>query len=122
VDLNADGTPELLTVVVGSYACGSGGCTLLIFRRSAAGLEPIAETGLFQSPLRLLDQRQGGWADLIMPAMSEGVPSGGMVMSFDGLRYRIAPAETAAPEGSILLFELPAVPFETLGLPLPCPD
>jgi hypothetical protein len=121
VDLNADGTPESLAAVVGSYACGSGGCTLMIFRRGAAGLEPISESGLFQSPLRLLDQRRGGWADLTMPALSEGVPSGEMVLRFDGLRYRITPAETPAPAGSTMVIGLPAVPFETLGLPLPCP-
>jgi hypothetical protein len=120
VDLNGDGTPESLAVVVGSYACGSGGCTLLIFRHNAAGLEPIAESGLFQSPLRLLDQRQEGWAALTMPATSEGVTRGWTVLRFDGGSYRNAPVETAAPAGSTVLFDLPAVPFETLGLPLPC--
>jgi len=123
VDLDADGTPETLAVVVGSFACGSGGCTLLIFRRTAAGLEPIAESGLFQSPIRLLEQRQGGWADLTMPATSDGISSGVMDLRFDGRSYRITPSSAptaAAPAGSTVLLDLPSLPFETLGLALPC--
>jgi hypothetical protein len=125
VDLDAEGTPETLAVVVGSYACGSGGCTLLIFRRTPGGLEPIAESGLFQSPLRLQAQRRGGWPDLTMPATSDGVTRGVIELRFDGRAYGLTPAGAArdpaeAPAGSSVLIDLPAVPFETLGLPLPC--
>jgi hypothetical protein len=125
VDLDGEGTPETLALVVGSYACGSGGCTLLIFRDTPGGLEPIAESGLFQSPLRRLERRSGGWAELTMPATSDGVNSGVMELRFEGGSYRFTRAATppepaADPGGSAVLLELPPVPFESLGLPLPC--
>src|SRR5919199_4534738 len=31
VDLNNDGRPEVVVYLVGSYTCGTGGCTTLIF-------------------------------------------------------------------------------------------
>lgn len=125
VDLDADGTPETLAVVVGSYTCGSKGCTLLIFRPIPEGLETVAESGLFQSPLRRLERRSGGWSDLTMPATSDGASSGVMELRFEGGSYRVTqatrPPEPAVdPGGSTVLLELPPVPFESLGLPLPC--
>ncbi len=125
VDLNADGIAEVLTVVVGSHACGSGGCTLLIFRRGDDGLETIHESGLFQSPLRMLPERRNGWPDLSMPGSSYGVSSGVMELRFDGQTYRASPGNPSGepvPSGpdSPPLLTLPAVAFENLGLPLAC--
>jgi hypothetical protein len=122
-DLNGDGTPELLVAVVGSYACGADGCTLMIFRGTATGLEPVAENGLFQSPLRLGNQRHHGWLDLLMPGVHDGVSGGLVQQHFNGSTYGPAapdpglPAEL--PQGAPLL-EIPALPFEQLGSPLPC--
>jgi hypothetical protein len=126
VDLDAEATPETLVLVVGSYACGSRGCTLLIFRRTPGGLEPVAESGLFQSPLKRLERSRGGWADLTMPAITDGGSSGVQELRFEGSSYRLTrpttpPEPTADPGDAAVLLDLPPVPFESLGLPLPCP-
>ena len=60
-DLDGDGRPELLAAVVGSYVCGSRGCTLLIFREGAAGPELLGELGMFQTPLRRGRPRRAPW-------------------------------------------------------------
>ena len=58
-----------------------------------------------------------------MPATSDGISSGVMDLRFDGRSYRITPSNAptaAAPAGSTVLLDLPSLPFETLGLALPC--
>ncbi|MEB3321205.1 MAG: hypothetical protein VKI81_00085 [Synechococcaceae cyanobacterium] len=122
-DLNGDGQPEILALVVGSYACGSGGCTLMILRSAAGGLEPVHESGLFQSPLRLLEQAHEGWRALTMPGSRMGVSSGVMELRRQGGTYRPVAAGGAGqepPATAPVVLTMPAVPFEQLGNPLPC--
>jgi hypothetical protein len=124
IDLDGDGRLETLAVVVGSFACSSGGCTLMLFRDGASGLEVVAENGLFQSPLKVISRRHRGWLDFTMPASLHGAPDGLMELRFDGRTYRAVPLATtdgavAAPPGTVVLELLP-LPFERLGHPLPC--
>ncbi len=125
VDLDGDAQLETVVVVLGSYACASGGCTLLIFRSTETGLSLVAENGLFQSPLQVISNRHRGWLDLTMPANVDGLPGGVMDLHFNGRTYR-PPAATPGgppapppPSGTVVLELLP-IPFERLGHPLPC--
>jgi hypothetical protein len=124
IDLDGDARLETVAVVVGSYACSSGGCTLAIFREARAGhLELVAENGLFQSPLRVISRRHRGWLDLTMPASLHGAPDGLLALQFDGRTYRpvpLAPTEQAAETAGTVVLELLPLPFERLGRPLPC--
>jgi hypothetical protein len=124
IDLDGDTRLETVAVVVGSYACASGGCTLAIFREDERGeLELVAENGLFQSPLKVISQRHRGWLDLTVPASLYGAPDGLLELRFDGRSYRPVPLtpqeQAAAPAGTVVLELLP-LPFERLGRPLPC--
>ncbi|WP_216903562.1 hypothetical protein [Synechococcus sp. CCY 9618] len=124
IDLDGDGRLETVALVVGSYACSSDGCTLMVFRDGAGGLELVAENGLFQSPLRVISQRHRGWLDLTMPASLHGAPEGLMELVFNGHTYRplaggAARYAAATPPGTVVLELLP-LPFEQLGQPLPC--
>jgi hypothetical protein len=121
IDLDGDGRLETLAVVVGSYACSSGGCTLMVFRDGPGGLVPVAENGLFQSPLRVVSRRHGGWLDLTMPGSLHGAPEGQLQLSFDGRTYRpLAAADTRADPAGTVVLELLPLPFEQLGRALPC--
>lgn len=125
-DLDGDGRPELLAVVVGSYVCGSRGCTLLIFREGAAGPELLGELGMFQTPLRLASRSSYGWRDLALPADYDASGPGWYVLRSDGQRYPLSPEQPPLePVGpgdlGVALLEVPAVPFEEIGLPLSCP-
>ncbi len=124
IDLDGDGQLETMAVVVGSYACASGGCTLMVFREGGGGLELVAENGLFQSPLKVISRRHRGWLDLTMPGSLHGAPDGMMELLFDGASYRPVPGAGAegarpTPPGTVVLELLP-LPFERLGQPLPC--
>jgi len=123
VDLDGDAQLETVVVVLGSYACASGGCTLLIFRSTESGLSLVAENGLFQSPLQVISVRHRGWLDLTMPASIDGAPGGVMNLQFNGRTYRPAAASPRGapppPSGTVVLELLP-IPFERLGHPLPC--
>ena len=124
IDLDGDGRLETVAVVVGSYACASGGCTLAIFREGEGGhLELVAESGLFQSPLRVISRRHRGWLDLTVPASLYGAPDGLLDLRFDGRSYRpvpLTPEEQAAVPAGTVVLELLPLPFERLGHPLPC--
>jgi hypothetical protein len=127
VDLDNDGRDEQVVAVLGSYACGSRGCTLLVFRQGgvagSAGLEPLAELDLFQAPLLLSPRRQAGWRELVMPApMDQGQPVR-LVWQAQQARYGPAagPAQPSeAGSGLTPLLEMEALPFEQLGRPLTC--
>jgi hypothetical protein len=123
IDLDGDGRLETVAVVVGSYACSSGGCSLLIFRDNDGSLELVAENGLFQSPLTVVSNRHRGWLDFTLPASLHGAPDGLKELRFDGRTYRPVPLPVAegsgGPPGTVVLELLP-LPFEQLGLPLPC--
>ncbi len=124
VDLDGDGQPEALAAVVGSFVCGSRGCTLFVFRRGPAGLVVVNELDLFESPLLIDGQRRNGWQNLTMPAaLSLGGPPGALVqLQFDGRQYARSPMAPTLPRAgaATVVLQLDPVPFEQLGLPLPC--
>lgn len=124
VDLNGDGQPEVVAAVVGSFACGSRGCTLYVFQQTPSGLELVNELDLFESPLLIDGQSRYGWQNLTLPAaLALGGPPGERVqLVFDGRRYqRTTQVLPQAPPGAAtVVLQLDPVPFEQLGQPLPC--
>lgn len=124
VDLDGDGQPEVVAAVVGSYACGSRGCSLFVFRRALSGLELVNELDLFESPLTIDGQSRYGWQNLTMPAaLALGGPPGELVhLVFDGRRYvrSDTPPPQAPPGATSVVLQMEPVPFEQLGHPLPC--
>ena len=124
VDLDGDGQPEALAAAVGSFVCGSRGCTLFVFRQTPSGLELVNELDRFESPLLIDGQSRYGWQTLTLPAaLAAGGPPGELVqLVFDGRTYRLAtePAEAVPAGAATVVLQLDPVPFEQLGLPLPC--
>ncbi len=125
-DLDGDGRPEWLAAVVGSYVCGSRGCTLLIFRDGQGGPEPLGELGTFQTPLRATSQRSQGWLDLALPAGYDASSPAWYMLRSDGRSYPLSPAQPPlepVEPGSLgaTLLEMPPLPFERIGRPLGCP-
>jgi hypothetical protein len=75
VDLNGDGTPEVLLRIDGPSLCGSGGCPLFVLRKTAGRYEEISRTTLTWAPVVVSEQRTGGWSDLIL--WQRAYPPGG---------------------------------------------
>src|SRR5688572_2173959 len=56
VDLNGDGTNELIVYVVGPSLCGSGGCNTLIFARVDKGPRLVTNMTTTRPPIRVLTE------------------------------------------------------------------
>ncbi|ODP97799.1 hypothetical protein [Salinivibrio sp. SS2] len=99
-DLNQDGQPELLVL---TDSCGSGGCTLLVFKGEAQGWQFNSRMTLVHVPLLLARSQSQGWHDLVVPVGGGGAPAGHHVMRFDGQRYPLNPStapRAPKPDGS----------------------
>lgn len=106
VDLNEDGQADALVLLKGDY-CGSGGCTLLVFRGSPSGFTLVSSSTISNEPIGFLDERRHGWKTLLVT--SRGV--GPVLLRFNGTKYPSNPSmQTAATKeqaasATILKFE-----------------
>lgn len=87
-----------LVYLVGPEYCGSGGCNLLILRRSPDGYDVLGETTVTQAPIRVLSSRTNGLPDIGVQVSGGGVTQAYEAkLAFDGTRYpsnpTVAPAE-----------------------------
>ena len=73
VDLNGDGTPEVLLRIDSRATCGSGGCLLLVLQKTAAGYGEVSRTTLTWAPIVVSEHRTRGWNDLILWQRSYGI-------------------------------------------------
>ena len=96
VDLNKDGNPEALVYLMGSYSCGSGGCTMLVLEPSGQGYELVSKMTLVNPPVLVADQTSAGWKDLVVYVEGGGAEPHYARMQFDGKGYPSNPS--VAPE------------------------
>jgi hypothetical protein len=89
VDLNGDGQEDVLVYLSGSYACGSGGCTLLVFSPARGGFRLASDISLVQSsPIVVSDTTSNGWNDLAVFVAGGGIQPGHYVsLKFNSRRY-----------------------------------
>ncbi|HSX59443.1 MAG TPA: MliC family protein [Tahibacter sp.] len=97
VDLNGDGRNELLVHVVGSTACGTGGCPTLVFSPAGAGYRLVGAIGLTHPPIAVSPQRSNGWRNLVVRVGGGGAKADDVELAFDGKTYPANP--TAAAKG-----------------------
>lgn len=86
-DLNGDGNAEAIAYLVGSYTCGSGGCTTLIFEPIGTEYQLVSRLSLVNHPMIVSDQTTQGWKDLILPVAGGGAEADYHVLRFDGSGY-----------------------------------
>ena len=87
VDLNEDGTDEVLVYTLGSIFCGTGGCNLLLFVPVEDGYSLVDEFSITQTPVVVSDRKTAGWSDLFRHEAGGGAPSSYVRHVFDGKRY-----------------------------------
>jgi len=63
-DLDGDRRPEAIVYLMSRGYCGSGGCSLFIYRAAGHGWRRVARMTVSNPPIRLLDTRSSGWRDL----------------------------------------------------------
>lgn len=100
VDLNGDGTDEVLAYVMGPMVCGSGGCNLYVLAREGEGWRVVTRTSVTQTPVGVLTSSTNGWRDLAVSIGGGGAQAGWVRLTYDGRTY---PTNPTAP---------PATPLE----------
>jgi heat shock protein HslJ len=106
VDLNGDGRDEVFAYMLGPFFCGTGGCTLFLFREAGDRYELINDFPISRLPLLVSPVESEGWHDLVRPESGGGVPASFVRHAFDGTRYVEAerrPGDEGAPEGIPIL-------------------
>lgn len=79
IDLNGDGKDEYFVRLIGSYFCGSGGCTFLLLDRYS---EIITKFTVMRPPIYVSVKKENGWRKLMVE--SEGKYK---ELVFDGKSY-----------------------------------
>ncbi|MCP9840827.1 META domain-containing protein [Synechococcus sp. J7-Johnson] len=116
-DLNGDGSEEVFVYLMGPAFCGTGGCTLQIFRQSGIEYHLIDSWAITRLPIIVSAQRTRGWQDLWKRESGGGAPTTYLRHTFDGQRYveqERVPAEPT-PAGTPILVGDPGFAD---GLPL----
>jgi hypothetical protein len=109
-DLNKDGQPDAVVMLLGSDFCGSGGCTLVVFRGTRDGFRFVSSSTVSREPIAALSESHHGWRTLLVTARDKGP----VVMRFNGSKYplnpSIQPAATKAQSESAEPLKFEAAP------------
>lgn len=104
VDLNGDGTDEVLAYVMGPMVCGSGGCNLYVLApdggNGGEGWRVVTRTSVTRTPVGVMTTSTNGWRDLAVSIGGGGAAAGWVRLTYDGQTY---PTNPTAP---------PATPLE----------
>lgn len=105
-DLDGDGRDEVFVYLMGSMFCGTGGCTLQIYRSTPQGYRLVNDVPLSRLPVVVADGRSNGWRDLWRLETGGGAPSRDVRHAYNGRRYvevdRI-PVQPQRPSGLVVL-------------------
>jgi hypothetical protein len=119
VDLNDDGTDEVIVHVIGQSLCGTGGCLTLVLVPVQSSFRIVSRIGITRPPIRVLNKQTNGWHDLAVWVQGGGIQPGYEVdLPFDGESYAtnptVAPAHRVGPKATGRV----VVSDEAKGIPL----
>jgi hypothetical protein len=98
VDLNDDGTPEVITHITGRDWCGSGGCTTLVLKAEGSSYRTVARLTITRPPIRVLTTKSHGWRDIGVWMQGGGIQPGYEAdLFFNGKSYRGRDQATLRP-------------------------
>ena len=96
-DLNGDGVSEAIVQLIGRDWCGSGGCTLFVFTRTADTWKQVSRTTISHPPILILDLVRNGWRSIAVAVAGGGISPGYMAaLDFDGTGYPFNPSISPA--------------------------
>ncbi|WP_216920812.1 META domain-containing protein [Synechococcus sp. CCAP 1479/9] len=111
-DLDGDGRQDVLVYLMGPYVCGTGGCTLQVFRQEARGYRLITSFPTSRLPVIVPEARRNRWRDLWRLQSGGGAPATWVREVFDGRGYRSKeriPAAGRQPAGTAVLSGVPSL-------------
>jgi heat shock protein HslJ len=121
-DLDGDGRQEALVYLMGPYVCGTGGCTLQLFRPEARSYRLVTSFPTSRLPVIVSETRHHGWRDLWRRQSGGGAPATWVREVFDGRGYRSReriPGTGPAPAGTTVLGGDPSLADGAPLLPRP---
>ena len=92
IDLNGDGIQDSLVLLENSYFCGTGGCTMLVFKGTKSGFEFVSRSTLIRSPVLVSDTKTHGWRDLLVEVSGGGATPKKVALKFTGSKYPLNPS------------------------------
>jgi hypothetical protein len=87
-DLNGDRIDDAVVLLTDPAWCGTGGCTLVVFKGSKKGYAVQSVSSVTDVPIRVSPLATGGWKTLIVHSRGRGA----VLMRFDGRRYPANPS------------------------------
>ncbi|MFW1799300.1 hypothetical protein ACG9YX_04580 [Acinetobacter nematophilus] len=106
-DLNQDGIEDAIVLLNGLDWCGSGGCSMLVFKGGEnQQFEFLSKTTLVDTPVYVTSYMHNGWKQLFIYTPKHGQ----VMLKFDGKQYpfnpSLLPLQTAklAPNSAQLIF------------------
>ncbi len=99
VDLNGDSIPDAVVLITDNIWCGTGGCTLVLFKGTASGFKYVSGSVAVREPIRLLSETRYGWRSISVLSAGGGGPTAEYFrISFNGSRYRKDPRSVTSSE------------------------
>ena len=95
VDLDSDGTEDLLAWLDDPNWCTDGGCTLLVFHREGERDVLVAEVAPVRPPIAVATHASG-WRDILVTVGGDAAPVGTVALQHDGIGYPEDPMLMAA--------------------------
>lgn len=116
VDLDGDGSDELVAYVEGPQYCGSGGCVATVLTRDGDTYRSVMDGSVSQLPIYALSTRTGKWRDLGIAVSGGGAEPGIARMRFGTEAYPDNPTVEellpGKPDGDALITDAtPAKPL-----------
>ena len=65
-DLDGNGHDDAIVLLEDSIWCGSGGCTMLVFRGTKDVFKYVSGSTVTNTPIRISDDKAAGWKTLIV--------------------------------------------------------
>ena len=87
VDLNGDGTPEIIAQGIGDVCSPTGNCPFWVFQKVASGYKVVLEKGAVQS-FTVQPTRSNGYFDLVLGMHGSATEQGLYLYQFGQGRYR----------------------------------
>ena len=96
VDLNGDGTHEIVAYATDPEQCGSGGCTLYVLAHRGGTYRIVMRSTIVHLPVRLLATKSYGWRDIGVTVSGGGIQPYTARMRFNGEHYPTNPTTPPA--------------------------
>jgi len=97
IDLNGDGHQDALVLLENPmYFCGTGGCTLLVFKGTKSGFEFVSRSSLIRGPVLVSDTKTHGWRDLVVEVSGGGMTPKRVALKYTGSKYPLNPSTLPA--------------------------